>query len=306
VGAPGSDIEGAIAILFARRRADYAAGRALPPAEGAEPLSAAMARVAVVAARAEELEAHGREVLQGMLTMFRVLRARPETAWALQQYAAHVDGLVALEGQSLPGGATAAERNRLANAAAALKVRARERMTQELAGDDQERFASGAPAELDDRLPLRRRGAFDHDLADQCERARRRSQPLALVMIDIDHFKRVNDEHGHPIGDEVLLAVAQRVVQRVGEKGMAYRYGGEEFVLLLPGYSAEEAVGLAERIRKDIRDGAVSSRGLGVTASFGVAAAPAHGHEPLALLERADAALYKAKHGGRDQVRAVD
>jgi diguanylate cyclase (GGDEF)-like protein len=305
VVAPDADLEQAIGILFDRRRADYDAARVRPAADAAEALTGALARGAVVAARAEALESHGQEVLQGVLTLLRVLRARPEPAWALVRYAAYVDGLVALECQRLDGGAAAAERNRLVNAAAALKVRARERFSLELAVDDRDAPASAASAPLDDRLPLRRRGAFDQDLTDQVERARRRGQPLALVMIDIDHFKRVNDQHGHPVGDEVLLAVAQRVVQRVGDKGTAYRYGGEEFALLLPGYSAEEAAGLAERIRKDIRESAVSSRRLDVTASLGVAAVHARGHEPRALLERADAALYEAKHGGRDQVRTA-
>ena len=128
--------------------------------------------------------------------------------------------------------------------------------------------------------------------------------PVSLVMIDLDHFKSVNDRHGHPVGDEVLLEVAGRVVRRASRKGKAYRYGGEEFALLLPGYSAEEAVGLAERIRKDLEQATLSSKSLKVTASFGVACVPDQAPDSKTLLEKADAALYAAKKGGRNRVRA--
>ncbi len=150
---------------------------------------------------------------------------------------------------------------------------------------------------------MNRSRAFDRDLLETVKAAKRTEEPLSLVMIDLDHFKSVNDQHGHPVGDEVLLAVAELVIKCVGRKGRAYRYGGEEFALLLPNYSVEEAVCLAERIRKDIEGAVVSSQHLNVTASFGVACVPENASDPKTVLEKADAALYEAKNLGRNCVR---
>jgi diguanylate cyclase (GGDEF)-like protein len=157
-------------------------------------------------------------------------------------------------------------------------------------------------SELDDRLPLGRRAAFDRDLAASVREAKRTNSPCALIMADIDHFKSINDQHGHPIGDEVLLEVAQALVDRVGHRGKAYRYGGEEFAVLLPGYSAEEAYGLAERLRKDIERTPVSSKALKITASFGTLSVPEEASTAKQLLKGADEALYKAKRDGRNRV----
>lgn len=203
----------------------------------------------------------------------------------------------------------AAERKRLMNRSASLLQEAsaglradldRARRREELA---ELAAAASDPSALDDRLPLRRRGAFDRDLGELLAAMARSGQPLALVMIDLDHFKSVNDRYGHPVGDEVLVAVAERVVARVGSKGRSYRYGGEEFALLLPTYSAEEAGGLAERLRRDVAGAPVGGRKLEVTASLGVASFPEDAGDPAALLEAADGALYAAKEGGRNRVR---
>jgi diguanylate cyclase (GGDEF)-like protein len=99
------------------------------------------------------------------------------------------------------------------------------------------------------------------------------------------------------------MEVSEMVVKRLAHKGKAYRYGGEEISLLLPSYSAEEAAGLAERIRKDIAREPLSSKSLEVTASFGVASVPDHGTSASELLENADKALYGAKENGRNRVR---
>jgi diguanylate cyclase (GGDEF)-like protein len=178
--------------------------------------------------------------------------------------------------------------------------RAVEQLERESDGTESGAFGS---AELDDRLPLGRRAAFDRDLAGAVREAKRTNRPCALIMADIDHFKNVNDRHGHPVGDEVLIAVAERLVERIGHRGKAYRYGGEEFAVLLPGYSAEEAYGMAERLRKDIEREPVSSKALCVTASFGTVSVPEEATDARQLLKRADAALYKAKRAGRNRVR---
>lgn len=104
--------------------------------------------------------------------------------------------------------------------------------------------ARDRPPELDDRLPLFRRGIFDRQLRDLVEEPIAAGTPLSLVMIDLNRFKLVNDCHGHLIGDEVLLQAAAIVARGAAQKGTCYRYGGEEFTVLLPNYCNEEALPL--------------------------------------------------------------
>jgi diguanylate cyclase (GGDEF)-like protein len=156
--------------------------------------------------------------------------------------------------------------------------------------------------EFDDRLPLYRRRLFDEDLERECRTASP-ELPITLVMLDIDHFKHVNDTHGHPIGDAVLLECAKLVAQAVQGKGHAYRYGGEEFALVLRNATTEEGVALAERIRLGIESTTVTEKHLKVTLSCGLATAPFHATTHELLLSAADQALYQAKHLGRNLVR---
>ena len=135
------------------------------------------------------------------------------------------------------------------------------------------------------------------------DKASHESEPLALLMIDVDHFKRINDEHGHPVGDKVLIACAERISKRVAKKGKPYRFGGEEIAILLPNFSRSEATALAEEIRKSIDGDRMTEKTLKVTVSIGVACFPDHADEPRSLLDRADKALYKAKQLGRNLVR---
>jgi len=142
------------------------------------------------------------------------------------------------------------------------------------------------------------------------ERARQLGQPLALVMVDVDHFKRVNDTHGHPMGDAVLRHVAGLLARRVRRSDVVARYGGEEFVMLLPGSDAAAAARLAEELRAAIAAGSGAAiepaPPVTVTASFGVASFPVDAATEAALVEAADRALYRAKHAGRNRVeRAV-
>jgi diguanylate cyclase (GGDEF)-like protein len=120
-------------------------------------------------------------------------------------------------------------------------------------------------------------------------------------MVDVDHFKKINDSHGHPVGDEVLRVVASTLERVIRGKGVAYRYGGEEFALLLPNHSCEEAVAVAERARLAVEAALVA--GIRVTASFGAAAVPAHAAAADDWLKKADSALYDAKRRGRNLVR---
>ncbi len=154
------------------------------------------------------------------------------------------------------------------------------------------------------QLPNRRR--LEVDLDTEWDRCRRYARPLSLVMVDLDHFKSLNDEHGHLVGDEVLRGVATVIGQTLRTTDTAYRFGGEEIVVVLRETGLGDATLCAERIRSAIASARVAGHpGITVTASAGVAtrhAAMAHHAEMTA---QADAALYVAKRHGRDRVVAA-
>lgn len=158
---------------------------------------------------------------------------------------------------------------------------------------------------VDPMLGLYRREEFDRELPALCATALISSEPLSLVMVDIDKFKAVNDTHGHPIGDEVLKGVSAVLLRVVGDRGRCFRYGGEEMCVLLPNFCLGEAVALAERTRLEISRAPYTLNAIRVTASFGVAEVPAHTRDAKALLTLADEALYGAKRSGRDRVLAA-
>lgn len=151
-------------------------------------------------------------------------------------------------------------------------------------------------------LPNRR--ALEDRLAVEVARANRYGAPLALVMVDLDHFKQVNDRLGHGVGDEVLRRVAALLDggKRVGD--LVARQGGEEFVALLPHTDARAALAWAERMRAAVGSAELRTAAgpLRLTASFGVAAALAEDEAPAHLLDAADRALYCSKQRGRDCV----
>jgi diguanylate cyclase (GGDEF)-like protein len=145
---------------------------------------------------------------------------------------------------------------------------------------------------------------FQSRFEDLLLRAQRHGHKVALLLCDVDHFKRVNDNYGHPIGDEVLRRVA-RVLQEVPRKiDIPARYGGEEFAVLLDNVDVEQAKQVAERIRIEISRVVVETEKgpLSVTESIGVAVFPEDGKDRATLIERADLSLYHAKHSGRNQV----
>lgn len=154
----------------------------------------------------------------------------------------------------------------------------------------------------DDLLPISPRRTFDKSFEEMLTRAREKSEPASLIMIDIDHFKKVNDKHGHQVGDEVLVAVANFLNATIRRKGNAFRYGGEELAVLAANFSGAEALSLAERFRRDLEVRKVSSREIMVTVSCGVASFPEHADNPADLVKLADTALYKAKELGRNCV----
>lgn len=150
------------------------------------------------------------------------------------------------------------------------------------------------------RLPNRRR--FEGDMEAEWDRCRRYGRPMCLVMIDLDHFKTLNDEHGHLFGDQVLRGAADAIAGALRSSDTAYRYGGEEFAVLLRETGLEDAEDVAERIRHAICEATLPQHGVLVTASAGVAERLSSMSHHTELVERADAALYSAKAAGRDQV----
>lgn len=159
-------------------------------------------------------------------------------------------------------------------------------------------------ASRDPLTGLFNRRHFDRALAETLEHCIRDDRPLTLAITDIDHFKAINDNHGHLAGDEVLRSLADLLAGKVGDAGMVCRFGGEEFLLMLPGMPATEACEFADALRREFESLRVRLYGdeIGTTLSFGVAVAPEDAVEAHALLRRADAALYTAKLRGRNRV----
>lgn len=142
---------------------------------------------------------------------------------------------------------------------------------------------------------------------DEIERARRYHLPLTLLLLDIDHFKQINDRFGHPAGDKLLQVIAQACQSNARNVDLAGRLGGEEFVLLMPETGAIAARLAAERLRRAITaiPPALSGVPHQVTASFGIATLKSYDTSMDSLVARADTALYRAKNGGRNRVEAA-
>ncbi len=156
-------------------------------------------------------------------------------------------------------------------------------------------------ARTDSLTSLANRRAFDDEMRRRVSEWQRKQTPFSLLMIDIDHFKKFNDTHGHQVGDEVLRQIAKVLLAQTREMDLACRYGGEEFAIILPATKATNACLLAERTLKAIEQSATLCNGksLKVTASLGLAQIA--GKEDASLLiRRADAALYKSKEAGRN------
>jgi len=165
-----------------------------------------------------------------------------------------------------------------------------------------------AQARTDPKTGVLNAGAWQSETALAIARAQRRREPLAVLLADVDHFKRVNDTHGHLTGDAVLKTLAAEMRQQVRESDLVGRFGGEEFVILLTGATAEEACQVAERVRQGVGMVKVLTHDtiVGVTVSIGVATLGTHGADLFELLAAADIALYRAKNTGRDRVCLYD
>lgn len=154
------------------------------------------------------------------------------------------------------------------------------------------------------RDPLTNTGnrvAMDQVLGREVELARRNGQPLSLLMLDIDYFKRINDEHGHSAGDEALKAVATTLKNQLRNIDMVFRYGGEEFLVLLSGTPREGAALVGERLRQSVMELQCLAQGKPIELSISLGCATLEAGEAIeSLLERADKALYSAKGSGRN------
>ncbi len=164
----------------------------------------------------------------------------------------------------------------------------------------------------DSKTGLLNAATWERESATEVARAVRTASPLAVVLLDIDRFKAVNDTHGHLVGDQVLKEIAKTLNSALRHYDLAGRWGGEEFSVLLPQTRAVDALRIAERVRANVAGlsvivpGMTGGERVHVTVSIGVAALDAGGRRELPeLIAAADAALYRAKAGGRDQVQMI-
>jgi len=162
----------------------------------------------------------------------------------------------------------------------------------------------------DPLLGIHNRRYLDRRLVDEVSRARRYGLPLALLMIDVDHFKNINDTYGHQVGDQVLIKIAALLARSIREVDVVARYGGEELVVILPSTPAANATILAERLREGVATqiaipSAPGQADIRITISIGIAELSHEVSTTAALLEGADAAMYRAKSAGRNRVESA-
>lgn len=156
-------------------------------------------------------------------------------------------------------------------------------------------------AATDELTNLSNRRAFNESLAAGISAARRHVYPLSMIMIDLDHFKAINDTYGHSEGDTVLKAFADLLREMIRAEDVAARWGGEEFLIILPHTVCDAAAALSERIRVAFEQYSGSATPMGLSASFGVVQLQ-EDDDADSLIRRADEALYRAKHEGRNKV----
>jgi diguanylate cyclase (GGDEF)-like protein len=159
-------------------------------------------------------------------------------------------------------------------------------------------------AVIDPLTSMLNRNALATRVAELTQQARVSRQPVAMIVADVDSFKAINDEHGHSVGDAVLRDLAYRIRAELRAYDLAYRLGGEEFLILLPGADVEAAAEIASRLQSVVQETELC--GLSVTMSFGVGASREGLFDYDEVFEAADQALYTAKHSGRNCVRVAD
>ncbi len=150
---------------------------------------------------------------------------------------------------------------------------------------------------------------LEQRLAEEISKARRYGFELSVLLFDLDHFKRINDEYGHQVGDRMLVEISRLATAQLRDSDILARYGGEEFLVIAPGIEQAEAARLAEHLRARVEshgfsreDGAIEAAGLEITISVGVAGFKGKTDSAEALIGRADRNLYEVKRGGRNRV----
>ncbi len=157
--------------------------------------------------------------------------------------------------------------------------------------------------DIDELTGLLNRTAMLRDLERERAQARRTGRPFTIAMVDADHFKKVNDDHGHVFGDVCLETLAERFIESIRPRDQVYRYGGEEFLVLLPDTPLAKAKPVLERLRRRACERTISDGEIATNLSVSVGAAEAAcDEEPSAAIDRADAALYRAKEAGRNRL----
>lgn len=157
---------------------------------------------------------------------------------------------------------------------------------------------------FDEVTDLRNHRYFQDRLREELQRSERHGHATALVMLDLDNFKKVNDQYGHARGDEILHQVANVLVKSARGTDIVCRYGGEELAVILPVTPLAEAVHVAERLRRAVAEHR-DEHGVAVTLSAGVAVCPEHARSADGLIEAADAAMYRAKRSGKNRVESA-
>ena len=164
-----------------------------------------------------------------------------------------------------------------------------------------------AEARTDALTGLKNRRSFDEELHRQFAQRQRQGIVFSLLLIDLDHFKQVNDTHGHLAGDLVLQSVARLLTKTLREMDLVYRFGGDEFAVICPGSRLHEAATAAERIRQTVEKTPVLLKDSNTSVTLSVGVAEVDGSEVAGgMLQRADEALYAAKHAGRNRVHLHD
>jgi diguanylate cyclase (GGDEF)-like protein len=161
-------------------------------------------------------------------------------------------------------------------------------------------------ASTDNLSGLLNRHAFNILMTKLMSEYRREPRPLSVLMVDIDHFKSINDRHGHQTGDIVLKAIADRLKGGLRDSDLAVRWGGEEFLLVLKGCTREEAERIAENLRAVVMATPIQALGQDILATVSLGVSEYDGKETTDhLVDRVDQALYRAKTAGRNRVEAV-
>jgi diguanylate cyclase (GGDEF)-like protein len=268
--------------------------------KGVEVFGRACLDAAIEAFEAEGAELTELDARELGAELTEIIKTRARSAQSAMDYRALVAGVQASPFAQVFARAEASATQRLTNELEIYRLKKQLR-TAPSRTSQRRAWLQELPDEIDALLPIASHRAFKKDLVQALSETTI-TEPLSLVRTDVDHFKDVNDKHGHPAGDVTLRTVAQIHQTVTSGKGKAYRVGGEEMALLLPNTTESEAAATAERLRAAVENEVIPEIERAVTLSAGVACADEPSTTSQHLDESADQALYRAKEGGRNQV----